>query len=213
MYTIEVLGNEPQTDHICIAGWESGVGTVVKIKVDDEGYLYNLAHAWDGANNIAILADSDGTIQVNLTKQDLGPIQVSADTNPNAENNPIYVAVVDSVSGVEVHDYDIEVDLAKDATDTHEYTVSLGKTLILRRIKASASGAMKIEVKVGPATTAETKEVQYTNSADLNADFEFTPPIEITNTGGSDPEVVQVIRTNRDRQQMDVHSTIMGSEV
>jgi len=176
------------SEHLCIAGWDTPNLNVVKLLVDDTGHP-----------------------MIDIAKQTLTAVKVSANATPNAEANPIYVYNVAAVSGDEIIDYQIEEDLAKDASASLFLAVTTSKTLLLRKVKVSASGAVRADVQVGPSATLVTKEVQYSSSANLNLDFDYPFPIEIVEATGG--ERVNVILENRDRQQMDVSVTFIGKEV
>ena len=135
---------------------------------------------------------------------------VSKDTNANSATNPIYVHVVGKAITGEVCDYSTQAAVGGGLSNNHVYPVSVGKTLLLERIDCSASGAGRWEVQVGPVALLVTKAVKFTSSAEQNAVFEFTPPIEITEAGGT--EQVRIIRKNREGAAQDVYSTIMGEE-
>jgi len=161
------------------------------------------------ANRLEIT--SSGSAKVDIAEQSLSAIKISKDSNPNSETNPIYVYVVKHVSGTEVSDYNTAVNVPGGSTSNHIRLVTSGKTFLLTRIICSASGAGKWEVQVGPESSLVTKAVQFTTMANPNCIFEFDPPIEITEAGGS--EQIRIIRKNREGQSQDVYSTIMGSEV
>ncbi len=130
--------------------------------------------------------------------------------NPFTASNPMPVTVVDS-EGTERDDYFVEADVAGDATSNHIYTVPAAVTLKLSRVWASASGRMKIEVQVetGVATNLyTTRFVGYNSVSHPNIDVEITENITVA-TGVR----VRVIRTNRDNQPQDLHSTISGHEI
>lgn len=200
-----------------------GDGTNVQIvKVDNQGELQvdilsiaagtniiGKVYLTDGTNDVGITAT--GELKVNIAAQSLGAVKISKDANPNSETNPIFVKVVDVALANEIHDYNTAVNVAKDASDNHDYVISSGKKFLLRKVLASASGAMKIEIQVGPSASLQTKAVLFTSQANPNAEIEFTQPIEVQENGGG--ERVRIIRTNRERQSMDVYSTIMGTEI
>ncbi len=161
----------------------------------------------DGGNSITVDASQLDVDDLNLTDD---AVRVSGNTSPNSETNPIYVKTVDTVvSGEEVHDYDTTASVASDSTDNHDYTVA-GTTFFLKRVIASASGAMKIEVQTGPVASLATVAVAFTSSANPTTQLVFDPPIEVpvTSTG-----TVRIIRRNDDNQSQDVYSTIIGNDV
>ena len=154
--------------------------------------------------------NSSGQAQIDIAAVSVTAFPVSATTALNTELNPIFVQVVSTVtSGEEVHDFDTTVDVAKDGTDNHDYTV-VGTTFLLKSIIASASGAMKLELQVGPVASLVTKAVFFTSGAKPTEQVDFNPPIEVpvTSTG-----TVRLIRRNDDNQAMDVYSTIVGNDI
>lgn len=100
--------------------------------------------------------------------------------------------------------------VAKDATSNHDYTVTAAKTLRLKQIIVAASGAMKVEVQVGPLASLVTKAVVFTSGAKPTESIVFEQPIEVPDTSTG---TVRVIRRNDESQAMDVYSTIIGEEV
>lgn len=106
----------------------------------------------------------------------------------------------------EIHDYNTAAAVAAGGTSNHDYTVTAGKTLLLRKILVAASGKFKAEIQNPVGTT---KAVQFgTGASGANIELEFNPPIECAAT-----TVVRVIRTNKDNQSQDLYSTIIGQEV
>lgn len=131
-------------------------------------------------------------------------------TIDNTASNPIPVAIAGPLtSGSEINDYDTSASVAAAASDNHDYTVA-NTTMVLKRIKASASGRMKVELKVGPVGTLATKAVWFTSTANPNLDEPLDPPIEVpaTSTG-----TVRLVRTNLEASSMDVYSTIFGNDI
>jgi hypothetical protein len=158
--------------------------------------------------------DVNGYAQVKIADHNVTstkPIAISKDNSANTELNPIFVQMAAGVSGAEKHNYDTTVNVAKFVgSDNHDLAVTGGNTFLLKRVLASASGAMKVVVQTGPLATLATIAVAFTSTANPNADIEFTPPLEVPSTSTG---TIRVIRYNRDNQDMDVYSTIMGTEV
>ncbi|MCZ7404280.1 MAG: hypothetical protein O8C67_05025 [Candidatus Methanoperedens sp.] len=107
----------------------------------------------------------------------------------NAPTNPII-------------DYDTAV-IGTGLSDTHNY-VSTGN-FRLSSVQVSASGATKIEIKSGSVGFETTKMVAFTTESNLTAQLRFHEELSLT-VG----QRIQVIVTNREIQNMDVYSTIMG---
>lgn len=110
-------------------------------------------------------------------------------TTTNAPTTPINDFNTDTVSS--------------GSSSTHTYTAT--GNFKLTSIQASASGAIKIEVKAGTSGSETTRMVAFTIGSNLIAQLEFHNEVQIT-IG----QRIQVIRTNREAQAMDVFSTILG---
>lgn len=89
------------------------------------------------------------------------------------------------------------------SSSTHTYTAT--GNFKLSTIEASASGAMKIEIKVGTTNLETTRMIAFTTESNLTTQLKFHEQIQLT-VG----QRIQVIRTNRELQAMDVFSTILG---
>jgi len=128
---------------------------------------------------------------------------------PVSAANPLPVQILESGAGTEINDYDTAAAVAAAATDNHDYTVVGANGLLLKRIWASASGKMKIEVQIDPAGDDNfvTVGVGFNSTAMPNINPEFAP---VQLALGA---VVRVIRTNLDKQAMDMYSTIIGIEI
>lgn len=125
--------------------------------------------------------------------------------------NPLPVTSVDS-EGDEINNFLASpVDVAVNASENHDYTVSALKTLKLSQVWASASGKMKIEVQIetGVATGSfVTRFVGFNSTASPNIEIPIRENIAVA-AGVR----VRVIRTNRDNQPMALYSTISGHEI
>ena len=124
---------------------------------------------------------------------------------------PLNVSFSSAPSGTAVDAYNTAAAIAAAATSIHSYTVTAGKTLILKQIEASASGKMKIEIQIetGVATGVYTTvAVQFNATSAPNFSIHFEDPKQVA-AGVR----VQIIRTNRDNTAQDLYSTIMGQEV
>ena len=129
--------------------------------------------------------------------------------NAYSSSNPIPVSIEDS-EGDEIHDYDTSSAIAAAATDNHDLVVTASKTLKLAKVHASASGKMKIEIQVSAnGTLFVTKFVCFNSTSSPNIDINLDKLISVVGVGS----MVRVIRTNLDKQSMDVYSTIVGVEV
>lgn len=123
-----------------------------------------------------------------------------SDSNPL----PVYIA---ADPGTEVHNYDIQVNLAAAGTDNHNYAVP-ANSFELHKVWASASGKLKIEILWSSDNVTYTPiAIGYNSTANPNIDLDFRIPYTLA---GSATSFIRVIRTNKDNQQMDVQSTIIG---
>lgn len=103
---------------------------------------------------------------------------------------------------VEVIDFKKATAIAAAASDTHSYTP--GATVKLDQVEASASGQIKVEVKVGVTGSEVSKWVAFTSKGDLKASLKLPNPITVTTA-----DSVLVIITNTDNQAQDVYSSIL----
>lgn len=101
-----------------------------------------------------------------------------------------------------INDFNTDT-ISSGSSSTHTYTAT--GNFKLSKIEASASGAIKIEVKSGASGSETTKMVAFTTESNLTIQLEFHEEIQIT-IG----QRIQVIRTNREAQAMDIFSTILG---
>lgn len=134
--------------------------------------------------------------------------------NPYDADNPIPVSIEES-EGDEIHAFEETEDVVKKGgTADHEYTVATGKTLLLYKVLSSGSAKMKIELQIGNGASSEvfaTKAVTFNSTANPQADITFDRvPIKVVGT--ADTTTVKVIVTNRDNQDQDIHTTIVGIE-
>lgn len=124
--------------------------------------------------------------------------------NAFSESNPLPVYIA-ADPGSEITDYDTQASLAAASSDTHSYAVA-ANTFELKRVWASSSGKMKIEVQYYDGVTASTLAVGFNSTANPNIDIQF-PPYVVAGAAGKE---IRVIRTNLDKSAEDVYSTIMG---
>lgn len=142
--------------------------------------------------------------QGNVTAMDVA-IQHS-DGNPITRENALPVFQVED-PGDELQDYfESASDVAVNATDTHEYTVPVGKTLKLDQILASGSGRMKIIIEQSQDGTTFTKvATRFNSTAEPNCDTDLRRIVSIP-AGGK----VKITRQNIDEDPFTMYSTIVG---
>lgn len=131
------------------------------------------------------------------------------DGNAYTQNNPLPVSFEES-EGTEVQAPNTTSSLAKDASIDHTYTVTTGKTLMVHQLWASASGKIKVEVKVetGVGTGLyQSRRTGFTSTANTNIEMNFGRVMKVA----AGIRVIITI-TNRDNAPMDVYSTLEGVE-
>jgi hypothetical protein len=163
------------------------------------------ANIKDGSGNALTSSAAGSTRPLDMALRDAAGLLVGTATNP------LSVAISADIVGTEVGAYNTAAAIAAAATSNHVYTVTAGKTLLLKQIEATASGKAKIEVQVetGVATGVyTTKFVQFNSTANPNMSIHLESPISVA-AGVR----VQIIRTNKDQQAQDLYSTLLGQEV
>lgn len=131
------------------------------------------------------------------------------DGNAYTANNPLPVAVSES-EGEEVVDYDQAVNIAKDASANHDYTVTAAKTLVLDYVWCAASGRTRFELQIEDgvgAGTFTTQAVAFNSTSNPNVKLDIARRIVVA--AGI---IVRVVKTNLDNQQQDLYTTIYGIE-
>lgn len=127
---------------------------------------------------------------------------------PFSISNPLPTVVVETEGGVEVQDHQASaLPLAVNGVENHDYTVTVGKTLKMFQILASASGKIKVEVSVDIGAGLVVKATYFNSTATPNVDTTFKIPFSVAAT-----KQVRIAITNRDNQPMDVYSTVIGVE-
>lgn len=127
---------------------------------------------------------------------------------PYSVSNPLPVTLAES-EGTEVHDYDTQADVAKDASDTHEYPAVAD--MLITGYCATSAGKMKLVVAVETAVASgvyANKFVHFNSTANPDIDKLLPEPIKLL-LG----QKIRLIRTNRDHEITDLYSTISGHTV
>lgn len=125
--------------------------------------------------------------------------------------NPVPVSITSTLVGTSVNNYNTAAAIAASATSNHVYTITAAKTFNGKKIWASASGALKIEVQISPdGSTYSTLWVGFNSSATPNISIDLDELVFLESGTGA---TVRIIRTNEDRKSMDIYSTISGTEV
>jgi hypothetical protein len=179
-----------------------------KLKVNADAVLTNLEKAEDSAH-----VSGDYGIMALAVRNDAGTVLAGTDGDyiPLTTNayGALRVTVTDpSASAVEMDDYQTSAAVAVSGTANHDYTVTAGKTLIVNRIWASASGRIKVTVIIDPAGSPATKFVAFNSTANPNIDIPVNGDVEV-----AAGVVIRVQIENCDEDAQDVYSTILGDEV
>lgn len=125
--------------------------------------------------------------------------------------NPVPVSFSSTPIGTPVNNYNTVAAVAAGASSNHIYTITAAKTFQGKKIWGSASGLMKIEVRVSPdGSTYSTLWVGFNSTANPNITIDMDQMVFLESGAGS---TIEVIRTNMDKKAMDVYSTISGTEV
>lgn len=125
--------------------------------------------------------------------------------------NPVPVVLTASLPGTEVNDYVASLAVAAGSSANHDYTITATKTFKGKKIWASGSGKIKIEVQVSPdGTTFNTKWVAFNSVADPNISIDLDM---LTFTDSGTGSKIRIIKSNLDKNVFDIHSTISGNEI
>jgi hypothetical protein len=130
---------------------------------------------------------------------------------PWTEENPLPTYQAEKPSD-EVEDFHDSGDIDNVTPSTHEYIVSVGKTLKNLKVFGSASGKAKWELKVETAVgsaTFVTVAIGFNSTAQPN----LVVPLEYKKTIAAGVKV-QVVKTNRDKNDdFSVYSQVTGDEI
>jgi hypothetical protein len=171
----------------------------------------------DGTDTLAVNSDGSINAVVTATNLDIRDLTSATDSvaadirvggNAVSVSNPVPVFVSANIAGTEINDYNTAASVAANASSNHDY-LAVGEFL-LTQISASASGKMRIEVRVETAANSNvfnTRFVQFNSTANPNINIALKSPISVP-AGAR----VRVVRTNRDNQPQDLYSTISGQE-
>ncbi len=128
-----------------------------------------------------------------------------------SDSNPLPVSFInpDDLHDL-VHDFQRTDDVARNASATHEYTVTAGKLLHLKQWKAVGSGKIRAELQVetGVGTDEwDTVDIDYNSTSFPSQETAFSHDINVA-AGVK----VRVVILNRDYCNFDVFSWINGWE-
>jgi len=159
----------------------------------------------------AIFSDSAGNLSVIVTnpveiKTTLGPIFVT-ETNLSANSlaNPLYVSDISAGAAVStpIHNFTTLFSVGAGLSQIAAYSVTLTKTLNLKRVRATSSGQIKMEVQVNNVVVA----VGFNSAANPNVDYSFENILEVASGG-----TVKVVIFNREAVAADAYVEVIGSE-
>lgn len=199
-----------------VAGTKTQITLSEEGKVNSDGVYDGTTNTEPSANGLIAHARNASKDETHQTKRvsaiDNGTVTAldvairDASGAPFSITNPLPVSIEES-AGEEIFEFDQSATpVAKDATDTHSYTVPVGKTLLLSQVLCSASGRAKFEIAVGAASSEVTKGVRFTTASNGDSDWTLnTKPLKVV--AGDN---VLITRTNRDNQAQDLYTTIVG---
>lgn len=125
--------------------------------------------------------------------------------------NPVPVTITSALVGTSVNNYNTAAAVAAGATSNHTYTITATKTFNGKKIWATSSGALKIEVQVSPdGSTYSSLWVGFNSASNPNIDIQLDELVFLESGTGA---TVRIIRTNVDKKALDLYSTISGTEV
>lgn len=163
----------------------------------------------------ALIGNTSGAADFNNGATSAQTLRVAANLAVAGANvsatNPVPVVFSAAPLGTTVNNYNTASAIAAGSASNHIYTITASKTWQGKKIWGSASGLMKIEVRVSPdGSTYSTVWVGFNSAADPNIAIDLDQLVFLESGTGA---TVEVIRTNLDKKAMDVYSTISGVEV
>lgn len=127
-----------------------------------------------------------------------------------SSTTPLPVTITSAVVGTSVNNYNTAAAIAAGSSSNHIYTITTGKTFSGKKIWASASGKLKIEVRISPdGSTYSTIFVGFNSTANPNITIDMDELVFLESGTGS---TIEIIRTNLDLLAFDIYSTISGTE-
>jgi hypothetical protein len=188
--------------------------SAVDLDIRDLTHVSDSVKVGDGTDFLEVNADGSINSVVTATDLDIRDLDAASDSVAAhlfdeagaafSLTNPLPVSMVEG-AGTEVNDYNTTAALAGGASDNHDLAIT--GDFLFKRVWASASGKMKIEVQADTGSGYETIAVGFNSTSNPNILVEFGP---VQLASGDD---IRIIRTNRDKQAQDVYSTIIGVEL
>jgi hypothetical protein len=211
---VEIHGNDPGGSDRVVRTSEQGAvvvdGVYAALTNSDPANIGLVA-----AVRAASPADADQTqrltAKTGTTDTTVHALDVSLhDQNGNqyTQANPLPVSISNATAGsTEVLTFSSATVVAG-ATHTYTYTVSAGKSFIVQKISAAASGKMKMAVSIGTIGAESLKIVKFNSTASPNVDYKFESPQSIADT-----QDLVVVLSNYDNQSQDLYVTVEGYEI
>lgn len=165
----------------------------------------------DPTNELAVaeyqaIVDSDGNVHDLAHGHDSAGVSHPILTDTNGR---IITVLADDTDGANVHDNSTASAVAKNVSATHNgATVAVSKVFKLKAVHCAATGSSWFEIKIGVPASEVSKHWVFLSASNPNGAFRLQEPIDVP--AGSR---VQVIKTNKENQAMDLHDLIEGVTV
>lgn len=163
----------------------------------------------DLAGNLKVVVNQPLPVGTNI----IGGVNLDLAGSPVSALNPVPVVISAGVSGTIVNNYNTAASVASGATSNHTYTITTSKAFQGKKIHASGSGKLKIEIQTSPdGTTFTSIFVAFNSTATPNIDIDMNEILFLQSAGTG--AAIRIIRTNLEPAfSQDVYSTISGVEV
>ena len=193
------------TDQVDVSGSSVSISGTPDVNVTDRANrLLGITYGSQGAQLQQRLGTLELLVQLRNAGIDIDPTQIRPLTFATDSVNVSGSAVTTTnVPTTPINDFNTGLNVSSGSSSTHAYTAT--GNFKLTSIQASASGAIKIEVKSGASGSETIKLVAFTTETNLTAQLRFHEELQLTMG-----QRLQVIITNRELQSMDVFSTILG---
>jgi hypothetical protein len=172
----------------------------------------------NGAGGAAVnIQDGGNSITVDATDLDIRDLVAASDSvsahlkdeagNAFSSANPLPVEFFETAS--ELFDQDESIDLAEEGTLTHDYTTTGDFKLFTAY--SSASGKIRADLFIETAAASNTfvkVGTKFNSVSYPNVEWKFAKGINVANGAK-----VRVVSTNLDKDEQNVYSTIVGTNV
>jgi hypothetical protein len=203
---VELHGNKPNGDDVVLALSELG-------RPNGDGFYVAGASGNTKPASVGLVAHTRGASPteadqiLRLTAAVTGIVKAldialhDENAVPYGINNPLPVFPVENADSDPVHDFDDSGAIPGGGTDDHDYTVPVGKILLLDGVNGSSSGRGRIDLLVNAVQKASSRN----SVSDPDYKIDFKTPIEV-----AAGVLVKVIRTNQENQAKSTETTIIG---